>query len=288
MPNEIQTLNPAAMTAAYPLQELREMATAFVECGFYGFKKPAEALVLMLQARADGVDPMTAAAQYSIIQGRPALKSEAILIRFQMAGGSIAWRERGDEKCVLWLSHPKGGELIVTWDKDRAIKAKLWNKDNFQKHPAQMLAARCISEGVRALFPACLSGCYTPEEVQFFDDKPAAPAPAASPAPAPEAPKATRGRPKKAEAQDAEVVAPEAAAETVQHDEKTRAFVASMCELRESNAAVFSNAWRRDYIAKYGEDFASVPLEDRPAVYRAIRSEINAAAAESVGDYLEG
>ena len=36
-----------------------------------------------------------------------------------------------------------------------------------------MLSARCVSEGVRALYPACLCGMYTPEEVADFDTKPA-------------------------------------------------------------------------------------------------------------------
>jgi hypothetical protein len=31
-----------------------------------------------------------------------------------------------------------------------------------------MLAARCVSEGVRALYPACICGMYTPEEVSDF------------------------------------------------------------------------------------------------------------------------
>lgn len=32
-----------------------------------------------------------------------------------------------------------------------------------------MLSSRVVAEGVRAIFPACLSGMYTTEEVQDFD-----------------------------------------------------------------------------------------------------------------------
>jgi hypothetical protein len=34
-----------------------------------------------------------------------------------------------------------------------------------KKFPDQMLRARCIPEGVRAIYPACLSGMYTADEV---------------------------------------------------------------------------------------------------------------------------
>jgi hypothetical protein len=36
-----------------------------------------------------------------------------------------------------------------------------------------MLRARCISEGIRAVYPGCVVGVYTPEEVQDFQPAPA-------------------------------------------------------------------------------------------------------------------
>lgn len=299
MSNEIVSTTPATV---YALAELREIADAFVKCGFYGFRDPSQALVLMLQARADGVDPMTAAAQYSIIQGRPALKSEAILVRFQAAGGLIKWKKREDESCTLWLSHPKGGELEVTWDRKRAEKAGLWGKDNFKKHPAQMLAARCISEGVRALFPACLSGCYTPEEAVFFnDEKPAASAPHqhinAQPSVGPNDPvnealdaveKTAKAKPsaKKAKAVEAEVIAANDPEDAQEIDEKTAGFISYMETLRKSNAAVFDHVWAENYVKAYGCDFKKVEPENRQAVYTYLKAEISKAAAENIGEYL--
>ena len=43
-------------------------------------------------------------------------------------------------------------------------------KDNYKKFPRQMLRARVISEGVRAVYPGVLQGMYTPEEVQAFGE----------------------------------------------------------------------------------------------------------------------
>jgi hypothetical protein len=41
-------------------------------------------------------------------------------------------------------------------------------KENWRNYPRAMLRARCISEGIRTVFPACVAGVYTPEEVQDF------------------------------------------------------------------------------------------------------------------------
>ena len=101
------------------------------------------------------------------------MKADAMLSSFQESGGKVKWIKRTDTECKLWLSHPQGGELEVAWTIERAQKAGLGGKDNWKKFPAQMLAARCVSEGVRALFPACLSGMYTPEEVSDFSKAPA-------------------------------------------------------------------------------------------------------------------
>lgn len=57
----------------------------------------------------------------------------------------------------------------------RAKTAQLGGKGNWAKYPRQMLRARVISEGIRATFPACCVGVYTPEEVADFDDRPAQP-----------------------------------------------------------------------------------------------------------------
>jgi hypothetical protein len=69
----------------------------------------------------------------------------------------------------MWFYHPKAGELEITWTWERAVKAGLTGKKNWTNYPAQMLSARCTAEGIRALYPSCLSGFYTTDEVMDFD-----------------------------------------------------------------------------------------------------------------------
>ncbi len=56
----------------------------------------------------------------------------------------------------------------MSWTIKDAERAGLTGNPTWKKFPRQMLKARCISEAVRGIFPAVLSGLYAPEEVQEF------------------------------------------------------------------------------------------------------------------------
>lgn len=188
------------------LEQIGMMAKAVSDSGLFGIKSEAAAFSLMCIAQADGIPPIKAAVQYHIIDGKPALKSEAMLARFQASGGKIRWKERTPQRCTLWLSHPQAGEIEVTWDIERAKAAGLAGRNTWKAYPAQMMSARCISEGIRALYPACVGGFYTPEEVRDFD----APPPATQPESTKTAQAAKTAMPKpkaaKPEPHDAEIV----------------------------------------------------------------------------------
>jgi len=120
-------------------------------------------------AQAEGLHPATAARDFHIIQGRPALKADAMLARFQNAGGSVQWKDYTDEKVTGTFKHPNGGELDVTWTIEQAIKIGLVKPGSgWQKFPRAMLRSRCISEGIRSVFPGSVTGFYSPEEVADF------------------------------------------------------------------------------------------------------------------------
>ena len=116
---------------------------------------------------------MVAARDYHIIEGKPSLKADAMLARFQQSGGKVGWVTMTDDAVVGVFSHPQGGEVTIDWTMARAKTAQLGGKGNWLKYPRQMLRARVISEGIRATYPACCVGVYTPEEVADFDDRPA-------------------------------------------------------------------------------------------------------------------
>ncbi len=152
-------------------QELKALAIHMGKSGFLGVRNESEAITLMMLAQQDGKNVVQACMDYHIIKGKPALTSQAILVRFQNAGGKIQYIERTEEKVVIEFWHKDSGKLTVEWNMEKAQKAGLAvGKDNWTKYPTQMLTARCISEGVRALYPACLGGVYSVEERQEFEN----------------------------------------------------------------------------------------------------------------------
>jgi hypothetical protein len=106
---------------------------------------------------------------YHVIQGRPALKADAMLARFQQSGGSVQWKSYTDEQVTGVFTHPQGGTLELSWTLQQAKAIGIANKDNWKNYPKAMLRARCISEGIRTVYPGCIVGVYTPEEVQDMD-----------------------------------------------------------------------------------------------------------------------
>lgn len=157
------------MSNIVPFQEMQSMAEAIASSGLFGMKDKNSVLALMAVAQSEGLHPATAARDFHIIQGRPALKADAMLARFQNAGGKVEWKEYQDDKVTGVFSHPNGGELAVTWTIDQASKIGLVKPGSgWQKFPRAMLRSRCISEGIRSVFPGSVTGFYTPEEVETF------------------------------------------------------------------------------------------------------------------------
>ena len=146
--------------------DIEKMATAVAKSGLFGVRTPDQAMSLMLIAQAEGLHPAIAARDYHIIQGRPSLKSDALLARFQANGGKVEWIEYTDQAVTAKVSHPQGGTVEIRWSYQMAERAGLTKNPTWRQYPRQMLRARVISEGVRAVFPGVAVGVYTSEEVQ--------------------------------------------------------------------------------------------------------------------------
>jgi len=158
-----------------PINDINQMGVAVAKSKLFGIKSPEEFVALALVAQAEGRHPAIVARDYHIINGRPSLKADAILARFQEAGGAVKWISLSDTIAEAEFSHPQGGSVKIDWTLERAKKAGVTGNPTWSKYPRAMLRARVISEGVRTVYPAVLCGVYTPEEVQDMDYKPQAP-----------------------------------------------------------------------------------------------------------------
>jgi hypothetical protein len=155
-----------------PFDQQLQLAEAFCKSGLFGVRTKEQAIALMAICEAEGLHPAKAVQEYHIIQGRPALKADAMLARFQSAGGKVAWSSMTDTRVAGVFSHAQGGSIEIEWTIDMAKRAGLTKNPTWNQYPRAMLRARCISEGIRSVFPGVVVGTYTPEEVADMEPAP--------------------------------------------------------------------------------------------------------------------
>lgn len=224
-----------------PISDIERMAGAIAKSGLFGVKNSDQAFALMCVAQAEGLHPAIAARDYHIISGRPTLKSDAMLARFQTAGGSVKWKELTETKATATFSHEQGGSVEITWTIDMAKKAGLLKNPTWNSYPRSMLRARVVSEGIRTVFPGVVAGYYTPEEVEDYptsgEPRDVTPEPTAQPTK-----KSSRlasiveAQP---EAIDAEIIQ-----EPAPYDISSDLTALRECDTLESLKDVFSAAWK--------------------------------------------
>ena len=123
----------------------------------------------MLLAQSEGIHPIKAVQRYHVIQGRPAMKADAMLADFQQAGGSVEWLTESDDKlkCEALFKHPKHAPAgkTIRFGMDDAKTAGLDKKEIWKQYPSSMMRARVVSIGIRMIMPGIVAGLYTSEEV---------------------------------------------------------------------------------------------------------------------------
>jgi hypothetical protein len=157
--------------AAFSVADIQAMAASVAKSRLFGLDE-AQAFTLMLLAQSEGIHPIKAVQRYHVIQGRPAMKADAMLADFQRIGGTVEWLTESDdrEKCEAVFRHPvhaPSGKTIRFGMND-AKAAGLAGKDVWKQYPASMLRARVTSIGIRMIAPGIVAGLYTPEEVGDF------------------------------------------------------------------------------------------------------------------------
>lgn len=149
------------------LPQIREMSKSVANGGLFNMKNSDQVYTMMLVAQSENLHPIKAVQMYSIINGMPSLKATEIQSRFQDSGGKLKWIETTNKKAVVELSHPSyDGKYTSEFTIEDATAMGLSVKDNWKKMPKQMLMARAISSGVRAVYPRCLNNMYSEIEAQ--------------------------------------------------------------------------------------------------------------------------
>jgi hypothetical protein len=162
-----------------PMQAIKTLGLAIFKSGIFGLDKPEQGEILAMQCMVEKKSPLELARTYHFIQGQLAIRSDALLAKFQQAGGTVVWTERSDEKVKATFRKGTSSADIVADMKEyvgngTALGKDGKVKDNWKKWPRRMLTARAISEGVRLIAPECCFGTYVVEELDATPSRPVA------------------------------------------------------------------------------------------------------------------
>lgn len=200
---------PAAVNPGMSISELTAVAKQVAASRLFpGVENEQAAFTLMLLCQAEGLHPINAMRRYHIIKGRPSMRADAMQAEFQRQGGMVRWVESTNDACTATFFHPTHAPdpgFTVSVRMADMVAAKVTESNpNYAKWPRQMLRARVISEGVRAVLPGVVVGIYSDVEVEDMAAErmqasqakydPAPPAIDVTPAQPPETPAGGDGR----------------------------------------------------------------------------------------------
>lgn len=162
-----------------PMAAVAKMGEMLARSGMFGCSKVEQGMVLALTCMSEKISPLDFMRRYHLIEGRPSQRADSMLADFRVrCHGTHRIVERTAEAAEVELS--QGGNTMrfrLTWDdcknepftksRDGQVKPN-WATPRIR---TQMLWARVVSDGVRAMAPEICSGIYTPEEVEDFTEQ---------------------------------------------------------------------------------------------------------------------
>lgn len=198
------------------LQPVAELASQVAGTEFVPVairQKPAAITAAILFGRELEMPPMQALSQVHVVEGRPSLSAEHMRAMVLGAGHEITYDLTVPMQVTAtgrrWYGERRGwsAPTSVVWNVAMAERAGLMGKNNWKRHPRQMLEARATAELCRLIFADVTHGLPSVEEVEdggLYDESPADPS---SPAPDSSSGKVSR-RPRKGTSKPADGPAP--------------------------------------------------------------------------------
>ena len=162
-----------------PLTAIKTLGGAIFKSGIFGVDKIEQGEILAMECLAQRKSPLELARTYHFIQGQLAIRTDALLAKFHLAGGTVEWITRTDDLVEAVFTRGKSNARITASMKEYTDNGTSLGRDgklkeNWKRWPRRMLTARAISEGVRLIAPECCFGTYVSEEIDVQPAKPAA------------------------------------------------------------------------------------------------------------------
>jgi hypothetical protein len=160
----------ALTTWAMAAREIHQIAVALAATSFVPKTmqgRPDEVTGAILAGRELGLDPMASLRSIDVIDGTPAMRALAMRGLVQAHGHEVWVEESTETRAVVCGRRAASATTQKSvWTIDRAKKANLAGKRNWQLHPSAMLVARATAELCRLIAADVLIGMpYAVEEL---------------------------------------------------------------------------------------------------------------------------
>jgi hypothetical protein len=160
------------------LEAVKELGSWIARSGVFNCQKDEQGNMIALECLATRKTPFDFKREFHLVNGSLTMRSDAMLAGYRTRGGKVIWKQFDSTAAIgVWKFDGNECEIGFTTE-DAKIAGLLPAKagSGWQKDPAAMLRARCISKAIRMLAPEVVAGVYTPEEVADFSAAPSAPA----------------------------------------------------------------------------------------------------------------
>ena len=154
------------------LRELMGYGKVFAESGvFPDIKSAAQGAVKILAGKEVGLSPMQSINSFYFVSGRLGMMAQTMAALIKKSNKyDYQIKSQNAEGCTITFYKIINGEKEElgesTFDKLRAAKAGIINKDNWKSYPENMYFARALANGARWFTPDAISGFYTVEELE--------------------------------------------------------------------------------------------------------------------------
>ncbi len=132
--------------------------------------KEANIMFAIMTGAELGLSPMASIRGIHVVEGRPTLAADTMLAVILNSGAAEYFElVESTARQATYRTKRVGSkqEVVYTYTLDDAHQAKLLKSGSgWEKHPKNMLRARCISMLARVVYPDILAGIYTPEEIK--------------------------------------------------------------------------------------------------------------------------
>lgn len=163
-----------------PMAAVQQLGRDIARSQMFGCSNEEQGRVFAMTCLAKRCDPLALVESYHVIEGHLSMKADAMLAGLVERGGSHRIIRRTPEAAEIEITlRDDTQRFALTWEeakqepfvygKERNGKRDIKKNWATPRSRMQMLWARVVSDGVRAMCPEVVCGKYAPEEIVDFD-----------------------------------------------------------------------------------------------------------------------